>query len=247
MTLNPEQIAAFWRTGHLTVPGVFGAAEMDRAIADAHAWVEEFLAGMSEAERAWYLERAAPGGPAVRKMDNPVHHRPAFRALAQAPQLVAMAEQLIGPGLRVPFSQIFFKPPEVGGPKPVHQDNFYFGCDAINGMVTAWVAMDEATVENGCLYFGEGTNLGPVYPHVAPPDKPFDLQLTAEEAARHPMTPAPVPKGGVSFHHGNTLHQSSNNRSAKWRRAVAVHFVNRETRFSNPALAYDGAVVVQIS
>ena len=44
-------------------------------------------------------------------------------------------------------------------------------------MVTAWIALDDATLENGCLYFGEGSNLGPVYAHVAPADEPFNLQL----------------------------------------------------------------------
>ena len=243
MSLSEQQISTYRETGHLTVPAIFTAAEADTLIADAQAWADATIAGMSEAERAWYLER----GGVPRKLDNPVFHRPAYRRIAGHPALLACVEQLIGQGVRVPFSQIFFKPPEVGGPKPVHQDNFYFGCDDPDGMVTAWIAMDEATVENGCLFFGEGTNRGPIYPHVAPPGRPFDLQLTPEEAARHPMTPAPVPKGGVSFHHGNTLHQSSDNRSPRWRRAVAIHYVRNDVRFANPALTYDESLIVRIS
>lgn len=243
MSLSSSQIETYRHTGHLTVPGVFSTAEMDALIADAHAWAAETIAGMSASERAWYLER----GGLPRKLDNPVFHRPAFRRIAGHPALVAAVEQLVGKGVKVPFSQIFFKPPEVGGPKPVHQDNFYFGCDDPDGLVTAWIAMDDATVENGCLFFGEGTNRGPIYPHVAPPGRPFDLQLSPEEAGRHPMTPAPVPKGGVSFHHGNTLHQSSDNRSTRWRRAVAIHYVRNDVRFATAALTYDDAVTVQIS
>ena len=110
--------------------------------------------------------------------------------------------------MSVYFSQIFFKAPEGGGPKPAHQDNFYFGPTDIEGVVTAWIALDDATLENGCLYFGEGTNLGPVYAHVAPADEPFNLQLPAAILDKQPMSPAPVRKGGVSFHHGNTFHQS---------------------------------------
>ena len=107
------------------------------------------------------------------------------------------------------FSQIFFKPPEGGGPKPAHQDNFYFGPNDEEGVVTAWVALDDATLENGCLHFGEGTNHGPVYAHEAPPGEPYNLQLPAALLARQPMSPAPVRRGGVSFHHGNTFHQSA--------------------------------------
>ena len=244
MTLTKEQIDIYRTQGHLTVPAVFSGSEMDSATADAMVWAEEFQAGLSAEERAWYLERATAGGPIVRKLDNPVFHRPAFRRLAESQRLAAMVAQLIGPGLRVVFSQIFFEPPEVGGPKPMHQDNFYFGCDDRDGMVTAWIALDAATVENGCLHFGDGSNRGPVFPHVAPPDKPFDLQLTEEEALRHTMTPAPVPRGGVSFRHGNTLHQSSANRSKAWRRAAAFHYVNAQTQFATPALSYDSDVVV---
>jgi ectoine hydroxylase-related dioxygenase (phytanoyl-CoA dioxygenase family) len=145
------------------------------------------------------------------------------------------------------FSQIFFKPPGGGGPKPVHQDNFYFGPSDPEGVVTAWIALDEATIENGCMWFGEGTNRGPLYKHVAPPEEPFNLQVPPEEAARHAMTPAPVPRGGVSFHHGNTFHQSADNRSTKWRRAAALHYVRNDVAFAAPALPYDHTAAVRIT
>ena len=57
----------------------------------------------------------------------------------------------------------------------------------------------------------------PVYAHEAPADEPFNLQLPADLLARQPMTPAPVMRGGVSFHHGNTFHQSGPNSSTRWR------------------------------
>ncbi len=87
-----------------------------------------------------------------------------------------------------------------------------------------------------CLH---GTNRGPVYPHTAPPDQPFNLQLPQQILALQPMTPAPVMRGGVSFHHGNTFHASGVNRSKSWRRACALHYVNARTVFANPALPYD--------
>ncbi|MBC8327032.1 MAG: phytanoyl-CoA dioxygenase family protein [Verrucomicrobia subdivision 3 bacterium] len=58
---------------------------------------------------------------------------------------------------------------------------------------------------------------------------------------------APVPRGGVSIHHGNTLHQSSANRSDQPRRAVTFHFLRNDARLVNPALAYDPAQAVRIS
>jgi phytanoyl-CoA hydroxylase len=246
MILSDTQLQAYRRAGHLTVPNVFTAAEMDEAIEDARAWGEAFLSGIGESERKWYLD-AGVVRQVLRKLDNPVFHRPLFQRLAKDPRLVSLVESMIGPGVTVYFSQIFFKPPEGGGPKPVHQDNYYFGPKDRDEMVTAWIALDEATVENGCLYYGEGTNLGPVVPHTAPAGEPFNLLIPEAVAARQAMTPAPVPKGGVSFHHGNTYHQSGRNTSSRWRRAVAFHYGNHATRFVTPALRYDEKVYVTAS
>jgi len=247
MTLTPSQRETYARTGHLTVPGVFTAAEMDTAIADIEAWGEAFLGELSPGQRAWYVDGGVKARTVLRKLDNPVQRRPAIRALAAKPALVALVEALIGPGVSVYFSQVFFKPPEGGGPKPVHQDNWYFGPADPEGMVTAWVALDDATVENGCLFFAEGTHRGPVHPHVTPPGEPFNLQIPAEIAAAAPMTPAPVPKGGVSFHHGGTFHQSGDNTSPRWRRAIAMHYVTEANDFVTPALPYDKSAIVPIT
>lgn len=246
MMINEAQLSAYRRMGHLTVPNVFTAAEMDDAIEDAKAWGDQVLGSLGDDERKWYLD-AGVAKQVLRKLDNPAYHRPVFRRLARDPRLVSLVESIIGPGVTVYFSQIFFKPPEGGGPKPVHQDNYYFGPKDRDEMVTAWVALDEATVENGCLYYGEGTNLGPVVPHTAPQGEPFNLLIPEDVAARQAMTPAPVPKGGVSFHHGNTYHQSGRNTSSRWRRAVAFHYGSHATRFVTPALRYDDTVYVTAS
>ncbi|MEJ7929395.1 phytanoyl-CoA dioxygenase family protein [Ramlibacter sp. AN1015] len=247
MTLSDFDRSIYRHTGHVTVPGVLDAAHTQALVHDIEAWGEEFLRELPPQQRAWYLDGGVTARTVLRKLDNPHHHREAFRRLAAHPPLVALVESLIGPGVSVSFSQIFFKPPEGGGPKPAHQDNFYFGPNDIEGVVTAWIALDDATLENGCLYFGDGTNRGPVYAHEAPPDEPFNLQLPAAILALQPMSPAPVMRGGVSFHHGNTFHQSGPNHSSRWRRACALHYVNAGTFFEHPALPYDHGLLLRVS
>lgn len=247
MRLTAEAIERYRAVGHVTVEGVFQPEEMDAAAADIERWGEEFLAHLPENERAWYVDGGVKARTVLRKLDDPAYFRPAIRKLASDPRLVEMVEQIIGPGVSVYFSQIFFKPPEGGGPKPVHQDNYYFGPNDREGVVTAWIAFDDATVENGCLFFAEGTNRGPVYDHVAPPGEPYNLQVPKEIADRFPATPAPVPKGGVSFHHGNIFHHSGPNHSNRWRRACALHYVNHATVFATPALPYDSSRIVKVT
>jgi phytanoyl-CoA hydroxylase len=245
---NTSPAAAYARDGYVVMPDVFTADRMDAAIADAQAWTRDFVASLPAEKRAWYLDSGAAEANALRKLDNPHHHRPFFRELASDPALVALVEDLAGaPGVGVYFSQIFFKPPRGGGPKPAHQDNYYFGPSDHDGVVTAWIALEDADEENGCLRYGIGTHKGPILPHKAPPDRPFDLQLAEADLAALDMRPTPVPKGGVAFHHGGTVHRSADNQSDRWRRACAFHYVRNDVTFANPALPFDHDIVLRVS
>lgn len=242
--LNKEE---FQSKGHTTVAGVFGAAEMDAVVEDVGRWGEQFLADLAPDQRRWYVDGGVKAREVLRKLDNPHFHRASIERLARDPRLVGLVEQLIGKGVQVCFSQIFFKAPEGGGPKPAHQDNFYFGPRDTDALVTAWIALDDATPENGCMSFGEGSQKKPVLPHFAPPGEPFNLQIADSALAGMPMVAAPVPKGGVSFHHGGTVHQSGTNRSPRWRRACALHYVRNDNAFVAPALPYDASMFMRIT
>jgi len=245
--MDAQDLARYRQDGHVTVNGVFTAREMDTAIADIEAWGETFLASLPPEQRAWYVDDGVQARNVLRKLDNPHFHRAAMQQLATDRRLVDLVEAIVGAGVSVYFSQIFFKAPEGGGPKPAHQDNFYFGPTDPEGLVTAWIALDGATLENGCLFFGDGTHRGPVYPHIAPAGEPYNLQLATDVVDRQPMCPAPVQKGGVSFHHGNTFHQSGPNHSHRWRRACAFHYVRNDVEFATPALPYDHALKFRVS
>ncbi|MFC3229809.1 phytanoyl-CoA dioxygenase family protein [Marinibaculum pumilum] len=246
-----DWVGRYRRTGHVTVPAIFSPAQMQGAIADAMAWSAAFLEQLDDAKRAWYLDNSASRAEAqsavLRKLDNPHANRPLFRRLAAHRPLLDCVETLIGRGVSAYFSQIFMKPPHGGGPKPVHQDNYYFGPADPDGMVTAWIALEDADLENGCLHYAEGSHLHGIVPHEAPPERPYDLLIPPARAATREMVPAPVPAGGVSFHHGGTWHQSADNRSDRWRRACAIHYVRNGNRFAHPALPYDESLVLRLT
>lgn len=246
-TLDAFDLAFYRHHGHVTVDPVFSSDETVALVRDIEQWGEDVLSALPEGERAWYVDGGVKARTVLRKLDNPHAHRAAFRELAADARLVGLAESIVGRGVSVYFSQIFFKPPEGGGPKPAHQDNFYFGPTDAEGVVTAWIALDDASLENGCLFFGDGTHRGPVYAHVAPPEEPWNLQIPETLLAKQPMSPAPVRRGGVSLHHGGTFHQSGSNHSTRWRRACALHYVRNGVEFATPALPYDAGLKLRVS
>lgn len=246
--LTNQELDEFSANGHVTVPAMFTFDGIDRVLADLTQWSTEVLSTIDTANEKWYLEPGSSAGqPVLRKLDNPVYHREAFRTLANAPKLLTAVRQILGGDVCVCFSQVFNKPPEVGGPKPIHQDNFYFGPNDPNAMVTAWIALDDADQSNGCLFYGKGSHRLGLLPHVAPESEPFNLQVEEDELSLVHMTAAPVPRGGVSFHHGFTLHQSSANTSKRFRRAVAIHYLKTSSHLATPALPYDETLFLSVT
>jgi hypothetical protein len=243
--LADRQLAEFKRSGHLTVPAVFADDTIRSVLEDLDCWSREYLATLSETDRHWYVEAETEDSTRLRKLDHPAFHRRVFRDLGTSPPLLSMVGQLIGPVGALFFSQVFMKPPGGGGPKPIHQDNYYFGPDDPDATLTAWVALDEATTSNGCLEYAD-THVSEVAAHFAPTDHPFNLQLPQELASRYAMVAAPVPSGGVSFHHGNTPHRSSSNLSDRPRRAVAFHYLRQDAVLAAPALPYNDAFRIEI-
>lgn len=243
--LDEQQVASFRELGHLTLPDVFDRATIDALLHDIGEWSREVAESLPSKERRWYFEHNGRCDQ-LRKLDNPVFHRSIFQDLARDQRLVSVVEQLIGKGVHVFFSQVFMKPPEVGGPKPVHQDNFYFGPSDLDATLTVWIALDDANQRNGCLHYGP-RHQNQIHAHIAPPQEPFNLQLSEDLAQTFQMTPEPVKSGGVSLHHGNTLHQSAANTSNRPRRAAALHYLRNDATLVDPALPYDQDLRVSIT
>lgn len=236
MKLTQKQVIKYKSDGYLTIENVFSETKMDTAINEALQWQEEYLINMSEEEKKWYKDSSTSIHNQLRKLDNPVSQRIFFKELALDHKIISIVEEIIGKDVIAFFSQIFFKPPHGGGPKPVHQDNFYFGCDDDEKVLTVWLALDDAEIENGCLFYGKGTNQGRIIKHFAPEKETFNYQVPKEYLVK--MTPAPVKKGGINIHHGKTFHQSSDNTSGNWRRAMAIHFIQKDTELVNPIFEF---------
>ena len=223
--LNERQLQEFEEKGHLTVPEVFSEMEIELAEADLAQWSKEFRQALTEKEKDWYLEDDSGEDAPLRKLDSPVFHREAFHKLATKAALVEMVEQLIGKRVTIVFSQVFLKPPEKGGPKPIHQDNHYFSINPPNAM-TAWLALDPVDLENGCLRYIAGSHRTGRRPHSATRLLGFSQGITnygPDDEERE--TAVELQQGDLVVHHCETIHRADPNRSTtRHRRAFAMVF-----------------------
>lgn len=123
-------------------------------------------------------------------------------------------------------SMLFVKPPTFQG-QAWHQDEIYIPTRD-RSLIGAWIALDDATIENGCLWvIPESHRPGYLYPqraHNKPEEYDFAQQSFGfDESAAIPVE---VPVGTVVFFNGYLLHKSLKNRSQIYRRVLVNHYMN---------------------
>ncbi|MEZ4870222.1 MAG: phytanoyl-CoA dioxygenase family protein [Caldilineaceae bacterium] len=157
----------------------------------------------------------------------------AFQELVHNEAIAAMAAQLSGAQeLRIWHDQIQYKPQALGGRLHWHQDSpAWPTLQPKYAQVTAWVALDDADYDNGCMYMVPGSqNWGDQSTFFR--DMPHDGSLPPNfEDNPIYITMCPVKKGHVHFHHSLTWHGSGANQSNRPRRAIAIHYMNENTTY----------------
>jgi ectoine hydroxylase-related dioxygenase (phytanoyl-CoA dioxygenase family) len=155
-----------------------------------------------------------------------------FERLVYHPEIVADAARLSGAKqLRLWHDQIQYKIAEKGGVNMWHQDWPYW--QVLNGphQVTAWVALDDVNVDNGCMSMVPGSHAWGRQIDFLHTLKHFDALPAEFDGHRLERKFCPVGKGEVHFHHGLTWHGSHANTSGRPRRAIALHYMTEQTRF----------------
>ena len=123
-------------------------------------------------------------------------------------------------------SMLFVKPPGYQG-QAWHQDEVFIPTRD-RSLIGAWIAMDDASVENGCLWVVPGSHrLGYMYPLRAHDDpEEFDFAPESHGFDESEEVPVEVTTGAVVFFNGYLLHRSRKNRSSIYRRALVNHYCN---------------------
>lgn len=131
----------------------------------------------------------------------------------------------------VPQSMYIFKNPKIGGKVQPHQDASFLHCEPEVKVIGVWLALEDATLENGCLWFVPGSHQDQLHTQwIRNPDKDPLMVFTNEtpyQYADDKFVATPVPKGSCIVIHGLVVHKSEHNKSDKPRPIYTFHLYDQ--------------------
>ncbi len=228
--LTDEQIERFQHDGYLVIDDFLSPEEVARTKAGI-ARVSETVADLEHDVPGFNFERQNGAGMneevairkgVLRKIQGAVFHVPEVADVFTSPKMLDCMEDVMGghenyQGVFYHSSKVMFKPPG-GVAKPWHQDAAYWR-DYASNQITVWLAIDDSSEENGCIWaIPESHKLG-LIPHVKKELQVEDSQIDLEKAI-----PVPVPAGGLLIFHSLVLHKSEKNESDKTRWAIICDY-----------------------
>ena len=145
----------------------------------------------------------------------------------------SIAEQLWGSDMALDYDQFVAKRPKKSDAVfHWHQDLGYWPVTKDTRTASFWLAIDDATVANGCMRFVSGSHeepkLRPHRPMKGDRDKSHTLVAEVDEE-RDRIVPAEIRRGDATVHHERTIHGSGGNTTSGWRRAYIVAFRAKAT------------------
>ncbi|KAI9727785.1 MAG: hypothetical protein M1834_007932 [Cirrosporium novae-zelandiae] len=189
---------------------------------------------------------AKPKSRAINKIGHYLHHlSPPFHAATFTPLHASIARDVGFQDPRVLQSMVICKQPEIGGAVPPHQDSVFLYTNPPSAM-GFWIALEDATKENGCLSFLKGSHKtaairkrfvrakegGTDFEKLEPGMFPNGPEGDGVEETRgdNEYTLGEVRAGSLVLIHGNLLHKSEKNLSGKSRFIYTFHMIegNRE-------------------
>ena len=165
----------------------------------------------------------------LNKMGHAMHDLdPVFDEFSRTPELAAVVDSLgyVDPGLLQ--SMYIFKPPRIGGEVTCHQDSTFLYTEP-ESCIGFWFALEDATIENGCMYFIPGEHKMPLRQlNYRQENGQFAIEtLDDSPFPEDRKVPAEAPAGTLVIFKGRTPHMSGPNRSAKSRHAYTLHVIDK--------------------
>jgi hypothetical protein len=171
-----------------------------------------------------------------------------FHDVLWNPAFVMAASQLLGDSaVRFWHDQLFCKPAQHGGVVAWHQDYSYWTRTVPMQHLTCWTGLDDATTENGCLYYVPKSHEWGLLdkPELAGDMEGIMEYLTEVQKAEFKPVPIELKKGYASFHHPLMVHGSFKNESQRSRRAFVLNVFADGTRSDTDEEVLSGVPVIK--
>ncbi len=244
-TITDAEMQTFQEDGYFVRMGAYEAEEVD-ALGRHINWLidqmEESPALTQEQRRILLIrngQASAQTGPAsLLSLFRISLFSRLVRQHIQHERRLVVAQALLGPDLFCPNDLYFLKPPGTGKAVAWHQDSWYFRNTyqsslgkPIEGITLGtWLAIDDADVDNGCLWVIPGTHKHGIVDHDEDPNREDkflgkNIPRITDEMEKQAV-PVEGPKGSLVFFNNALLHRSTPNRSERYRRAYVVHYMD---------------------
>jgi ectoine hydroxylase-related dioxygenase (phytanoyl-CoA dioxygenase family) len=234
--LNAEQVQFFVDNGYLVVPDLITPDE----IAELREDTVRIARGQYQCEGITPMSPELSDAQVLASIlciHQPHYVSPVMEKYVKHPKICGALSQIVAAHL--PFwdgsvkcmqSMLFVKPPGFQG-QAWHQDEIYIPTRD-RSLCGAWIAMDDATIENGCLWVIPGSHRsGYLYPqrtHENPDE--FDFAPESHGFDESEEVPVEVRTGALVFFNGYLLHRSRKNRGQIYRRVLVNHYMNSWSR-----------------
>ena len=225
--VSDDEREAFRRDGYVHLRGVLSPDEVDEieAVYDAFLRREIAVDGKDFNDMTTGEHGTDPSGYAIVNVMLPRRYYPAWVGNVFERRAQSIAEQLCGEGMTIDFDQLLAKHP--GRSDAVfgwHQDQAYWIDTDDRRTATCWLAIEDSTVENGCMQFLPGSHTEPVRPHrPLHEDRTRSHTLITDAREGDVMVPVPISRGDITVHSEGVLHGSGGNTTeSSWRRAYIV-------------------------
>lgn len=234
-TITEEQKRAFQEDGYFVLEDVFTPPEMDSVAARIEAFQtrhEEELAakggtdGISRASEITFTAFLAENDPEI-------------RAFVTRPEFAAISTELLGPDVDLYWNQSVFKMPEGEKEFPWHQDDGYTPVTP-SPYLTLWLALNDATPENGCISVLPGSHKRGLVEHT-----PSPIGLVCHRADDPDQgVRVPVKAGSMAVFQSLTMHKSGPNISPGPRKAYVIQYSHASLRNAKTGEVLTGKIPV---
>jgi phytanoyl-CoA hydroxylase len=228
--VTEETVKTYRELGYVAIDRVLTDEEVKEAIRNIDDVIHgrivgpkiQYVRGKGELKDRPEFESEREREFAVRKLHKFVDHCPALHHICFHPKIMDVLEKVFGETPRFCEDQALLKPPsaDAGIEKPWHQDMAYGNFSYTKMVAGVWIALDEATLDNGCMHVIPRSHMNGPVPHYAVRD--WQLCDTVVDVPKDEAVP--LKPGGLMIFSGLLHHGTPPNLSDTRRRALQFHY-----------------------